>query len=111
MRRDVFQAIADPNRRAIIGLVASQKLTLSDVAKHFAISRPAVSRHIKILAECGLVVIRQQGRERYCEARLEKLDEVSSWLEQSRRVWNQRLDRLDEYLSKLQQKEKSHGKK
>ena len=111
MRRDVFQAIADPNRRAIISLLASQKLTLSDVAKHFAISRPAVSRHIKILAECGLVVIRQQGRERYCEARLEKLDEVSSWLEQSRRVWNQRLDRLDEYLSKLQQKEKSHGKK
>jgi len=111
MRRDVFQAIADPNRRAIISLLASQKLTLSDVAKHFAISRPAVSRHIKILAECGLVVVRQQGRERYCEARLEKLDEVSSWLEQSRHVWNQRLDRLDEYLSELQQKEKSHGKK
>jgi DNA-binding transcriptional ArsR family regulator len=111
MRRDVFQAIADPNRRAIIGLLASQKLTLSDVAKHFAISRPAVSRHIKILAECGLVVVRQQGRERYCEVRLEKLKEVSDWVEQSRDVWNQRLDHLDEYLSELQKKEKTHGKR
>ncbi len=110
MRRDVFQAIADPNRRAIIGLLATQKLTLTDVAKHFDISRPAVSRHIKILAECGLVVVRQQGRERYCEARLEKLSEVSDWVKQSRDLWNQRFDRLDEYLSELQKKEKIHGK-
>lgn len=110
MRRDVFQAIADPNRRAIIGLLTTQKLTLTDVAKHFDISRPAVSRHIKILAECGLVVVRQQGRERYCEARLEKLNEVSDWVKQSRDLWNQRFDRLDEYLSELQKKEKIHGK-
>lgn len=111
MRRDVFQAIADPNRRAIIGLLANQKLTLSGVAEHFDISRPAVSKHIRILAECGLVVVRRQGRERYCEARLEKLNEVSDWVEHYRQVWEQRLDRLDEYLSELQKKENNHGEK
>lgn len=111
MRRDVFQAIADPNRRAIIGLLANQKLTLSGVAEHFDISRPAISRHIKILAECGLVVVQRQGRERYCEARLDKLNEVSDWVEQYRKVWEQRLDRLDDYLSELQKKEKYHGEK
>ena len=111
MRRDVFQAIADPNRRAIIGLLANQKLTLSGVAEHFDISRPAVSKHIRILAECGLVVVHRQGRERYCEARLEKLNEVSDWAGHYRQVWEQRLDRLDEYLSKLQKKEKDHGEK
>ena len=106
MRRDVFQAIADPNRRAIIGLLANQKLTLSGVAEHFDISRPAISRHIKILAECGLVVVQRQGRERYCEARLDKLNEVSDWVEQYRKVWEQRFDRFDKYLSELQKKEK-----
>lgn len=111
MRRDVFQAIADPNRRAIIGLLANQKLTLSGVAEHFDISRPAISRHIKILAECGLVVFHRQGRERYCEARLEQLNEVSDWVDQYRRVWEQRLDRLDEYLGELYKKEKDDGEK
>jgi DNA-binding transcriptional ArsR family regulator len=109
MRRDVFQAIADPNRRAIIGLLANQKLTLNGVAARFDISRPAISKHIKILTECGLVVIHKQGRERYCEARLEKLNEVSDWVEQYRNLWGQRFDRLDEYLSELQKKEKNHG--
>lgn len=111
MRRDIFQAIADPNRRAIIGLLANQRLTVNAVAEHFPISRPAVSRHIKILKECGLVVVRKQGRERYCELRLDKLNEVAEWVEQSRQVWNQRLNRLDEYLSELQKKEKRHGEK
>ena len=111
MRRDAFRAIADPNRRAIIGLLANQKLTLSGVADHFDISRPAISKHIKILAECGLVVVHRQGRERYCEARLEHLNQVSDWVDHYRRVWEQRLDRLDEYLSELQTKEKDHGEK
>ena len=111
MRRDIFQAIADPNRRAIIGLLANQKLTVNAVAEHFPISRPAVSRHIKILKESGLVIVRKQGRERYCEVRLDRLNEVAEWVEQSRKVWNQRLDRLDEYLSELQKKEKKHGEK
>ena len=106
MRRDVFQAIADPNRRAIIGLLAHQTMSLNRVAEHFDISRPAVSRHIKILAECGLVVVRQHGRERYCEVRLEKLDEVTDWVEQYRQIWEARLDRLDRYLKELKAKEK-----
>jgi len=111
MRRDVFHAIADPNRRAIISLLAKQKLTLSGVAEHFPISRPAVSKHIKILAESGLVVIRKHGRERYCEAQLDKLREVSDWVEKYRKLWEQRLDRLDEYLNEIQKMEKKHGER
>lgn len=111
MRRDVFQAIADPHRRAIISLLANQPLTLNGIAKHFDISRPAVSKHIKILAECGLVLIHKQGRERHCEAQLEKLSEVSDWIEHYQKIWEQRFDRLDEYLTELQSKEKDHGEK
>ena len=104
-RRDVFQAIADPNRRAILGLLAKQKLTLNGVAENFRISRPAVSRHIKILKECGLVVIIPQGRERYCEVRFDRLNEVSDWIEQYRQVWEDRFNRLDELLE-IMKKEK-----
>ena len=111
MRRDVFQAIADPNRRAIIALLANEKLTLSGVAEHFSISRPAISRHIKILAECGLVVVRRQGRKRYCEVQLDKLNEVSDWVEHYQKVWEQRFDHLDEYLNELQKKERNRGEK
>ena len=100
-RRDVFQAIADPNRRAILGLLAKQRLTLNGVADNFRISRPAVSRHIKILKECGLVVIIPQGRERYCELRFDRLNEVSDWIEQYRQLWEARFDRLDEVLEKM----------
>ena len=100
MRRDVFQAIADPNRRAILGLLALQKLTLNGVADNFRISRPAVSRHIKILAECGLVVVSQQGRQRYCVVRMDKLTEVTDWVEQYRQLWEQRFERLDDILKK-----------
>ncbi len=106
MRRDVFQAIADPNRRAILNLLARQNLTLNGIAGHFEISRPAISKHIRILSECGLVAIRSQGRERICEARLERLNEVSTWIEQSRRLWEGRLDRLDAYLKDLQKENK-----
>ena len=104
MRRDVFQAIADPTRRAILDLLAEKPLTLNGIAEHFDISRPAISRHIKILAECGLVIIRKQGRERYCEVQLDKLNEVSNWVEQYRMLWEQRFDRLDETLNELQRK-------
>ncbi len=106
MRRDIFQAIADPNRRAMLSLLARQKLTLNGVAEHFSISRPAVSKHIKILEECGLVVVYQQGRERYCEAQPEKLKEISDWLEQYRTLWETRFNRLDQYLAEVQEKEK-----
>ncbi|MBN2118958.1 MAG: winged helix-turn-helix transcriptional regulator [Anaerolineales bacterium] len=101
MRRDVFQALADPNRRAIIGLLANRRLTIKAVAEHFPISRPAVSRHVKILTECGLVVVHRKGRERFCEARLDKLNGVTNWIEQQQKTWEGRLDRLDEYLSEL----------
>ncbi len=110
MRRDVFQAIADPNRRAIIHLIAQKKMTLNGVAEHFDVSRPAVSKHIKILTECGLITIEQSGRERYCEARLEKLNEVSDWVEQYKKFWTTKLDALELYLNELQKNTKTKPK-
>ena len=99
MRRDVFQAIADPTRREIIQVVARKSLNLNAVAETFDISRQAVSKHIKILTECGLIVVRQQGRERFCEARLESLQEVSAWIEQYRTFWSDKLDALEKHLA------------
>jgi DNA-binding transcriptional ArsR family regulator len=100
LRRDVFQAIADPTRREIISLVARKRLNLNAVAEHFDISRPAISKHIKILSECGLIVVEQQGRERYCQANLASLGLVSAWVEQYRVFWTGKLDALDQFLSK-----------
>src|SRR6188474_1047793 len=85
MRRDVFQAIADPTRREIINLISKKSLNVNAVAENFEVSRTAIYKHLKILMECGLVNIRQQGRERYCEAKLEKLSDVSDWVEQYRK--------------------------
>jgi len=107
MRRDVFQAIADPTRRAIISMIAGQQLNLNAVADQFDISRPAISKHIKILTECGLIVIKQQGRERFCEAKLAKLNEVSHWVEQYKQFWEAKLDSLELYLEELQKPKKS----
>ncbi len=101
VRRDAFQAIADPNRRAIIDLLAKKELTLSQVADNFKISRPAVSKHVKLLQESGIVEVRQEGRERYCRVRLEMLSEVSSWIEQYQVFWQGALDRLGGYLKKM----------
>jgi DNA-binding transcriptional ArsR family regulator len=98
MRRDVFQAIADPTRREIINLLARQSMNLNAVAENFDISRPAVSKHIRILTECGLVVIKQQGRERFCRAELRKLKEVADWTEKYREFWTQKLDALEDFL-------------
>jgi DNA-binding transcriptional ArsR family regulator len=108
-RRDVFQAIADPTRRQIIDLIAKQSLNLNSVAEKFDMSRQAVSLHIKILEECGLIMLRQQGRERYCEVKFDKLNEVSVWIDQYKQYWEQKLDSMEKYLNKLQ-KNKSHGK-
>ncbi|HEU0065119.1 MAG TPA: metalloregulator ArsR/SmtB family transcription factor [Flavisolibacter sp.] len=99
MRRDVFQAIADPTRREIIYLVAHEPLNLNAVAENFKISRPAISKHIKILTECGLINIKQEGRERFCEANLKPLLQVSDWIEQYRVFWTRKLDALDEFLT------------
>ena len=101
MRRDVFQAIADPTRREIINLIAHNSLNLNAIADNFDVSRPAISQHIKILTECGLIVIKKQGRERYCEAKLQKLGEVASWVEQYRKMWEDRFDKMDIVLEKL----------
>jgi DNA-binding transcriptional ArsR family regulator len=111
MRRDVFQAIADPTRREIINMVAHQSLHLNSVAAQFDVSRPAISKHIKILTECGLITIKQEGRHRYCEARLDKLNEVSDWVEQYRVFWTTKLDSLETYLTELQSAEKKQTKK
>ena len=111
MRRDVFQAIADPNRRAILSLLAIQRMTLSGVAENFRISRPAVSRHIKILKECGLVVVIPQGRERYCEARFDRLGEVTDWVEQYRQIWEKRFNRLDDILEVMKKEKQNAIKK
>ena len=100
MRRDPFQAIADPTRREIINIIARQSLNLNSLAENFDISRPAISRHIKILTECGLIVIKQQGRERYCEANLASLNEVSKWIEHYRIFWTKKLDALEKHLAK-----------
>ena len=109
-RRDVFQAIADPTRRQIIGMIAQETLNLNAIAENFDMTRQAISLHIKILTECGLVVIKQQGRERFCEAKFDQLNEVSKWIEQYRKHWDKKLDSLELYLEKLQ-KDKKHGKK
>jgi DNA-binding transcriptional ArsR family regulator len=111
MRRDVFQAIADPTRREIIHMIAKKPLNVNTVAENFEVTRTAIYKHLKILTECGLVVMKQQGRERYCEAQLEKLDEVSGWVEQYRKIWTARLDKLENYLNELQSKNKKHGTK
>jgi len=108
MRRDVFQAIADPTRREIINLLAHQALNLNAIADNFDISRPAVSKHIRILTECGLLMITQQGRERYCKANLQKLQEVAEWTEQFKSFWMQKLDALEDFLEK---EKKESGKK
>lgn len=101
MRRDVFQAIADPTRREIINLIAFNPLNLNAIADNFEVSRPAISQHIKILIECGLINIKKQGRERYCEASLQQLNEVSNWIEKYRQLWDEKFNRLDDLLDKM----------
>ena len=104
VRRDVFQAIADPTRRQIIQLVAREPLNLNAVADNFEVSRPAISKHVKILRECGLLEVEKKGRERICTAKLDPLQEVSDWVEQYRQFWTEKFDALDEYLQSLQKK-------
>jgi DNA-binding transcriptional ArsR family regulator len=107
MRRDVFQAIADPTRREILGLIARASLNINAVSENFDVSRAAVYKHLKILRQCGLVEITQQGRERFCRAKPEKLSEVTEWVEQYRRIWEARLDSLESYLEQVRVKEKA----
>jgi len=102
MRRDVFQAIADPVRRDIINYLKEEALTVNAIAEHFTISRPAISKHIKILEECGLIVIHQKGRERFCEIQPSQLVPAYMWLDQYRQLWEARIDSFEDYVNQLQ---------
>jgi DNA-binding transcriptional ArsR family regulator len=105
MRRDVFQAIADPTRRAIIVLIAMQAMTPNALAEHFATTRQAVSKHLKVLTECELVKPQQRGREIYYELELEKMKEIDHWITQFRKLWETRFNQLDNLLAKLKDQE------
>jgi DNA-binding transcriptional ArsR family regulator len=109
-RRDVFQAIADPTRREIINLIAQQSMNLNAIADNFGISRPAISNHIKILNECGIITIEQVGRERHCKIQPENLKEVSDWIGQFQKLWEHKLDSFEKYLYQLKSKRNKHGR-
>ena len=106
MRRDIFQAIADPTRRAILVLIAAQAMTPNALAEHFDTTRQAVSKHLKILIECELVTQEYQGREIFYELEINKMKEIDKWLEQLRKTWEVRFNQLDTVLSKLKSNKK-----
>ena len=106
MRRDIFQAIADPTRRAIIALIALQAMTPNAIADHFDTTRQAISKHLRILTECELVTQEQKGREIYYSLEVEKMKEIDQWLEQYRKIWETRMNQLDELLSAIKKQEK-----
>lgn len=106
MRRDVFQAISDPVRRDIIDKLVETELTVNEIASQFEISRPAISKHIKILNECDLIVINKQGRERFCKIKPESLFEIAEWANRYRKLWEEKLDSFEDYLTQLQSKNK-----
>ena len=103
-RRDVFQAVAAPTRREIIGMLSKKSLNVNTIADNFDMTRQAISLHLKILSECGLIVISQNGRERVCNAEFEKLNEVSVWIAQYKQFWESKLDALEVYLEEIQKK-------
>jgi len=103
-RRDIFQAIADPTRRAIIALIAFQAMTPNAIAEHFYTTRQAVSKHLRILTECELIKQEQKGREIYYQLEIDKMKEIDKWLEQFRKIWEDRFDNLDRLLTKMKKK-------
>lgn len=107
MRRDVFQAIADPTRRSILALIALHAMTPNAIAENFNITRQAVSKHLKILSECDLLTSSNQGREIYYTLQVEKMKEVDEWIAQFRAIWQTRFNQLDDVLEQLKQQ---HGK-
>lgn len=108
MRRDIFQAIADPTRRAIIALIAVQAMTPNALAGHFNTTRQAVSKHLRILSECQLVRQQQKGREIYYQLEIEKMKQIDEWLDQFRKIWENRFNNLDHLLKKLAKNETSN---
>lgn len=111
MKRDIFQAIADPTRRAIIALIAIQAMTPNAIAEHFDTSRQAVSKHLRILTECEVIKQEQKGREVYYQLDISKMKEIDEWLEQYRKIWESRFEQLDVLLAELKQVEKQERKK
>ena len=111
MKRDVFQAIADPTRRGIIALIALQAMTPNAIAEHFDTSRQAVSKHLRILAECDVVRQEQKGREVYYSLEIDKMKEIDEWLEQYRQIWESRYEQLDTLLAELKEIKKQERKK
>ena len=105
-RRDIFQAIADPTRRAIITLIALQAMTPNAIAEHFDTSRQAVSKHLQILTECELVTQSQKGREIYYQLEVNKMKEIDKWLEQFRKIWETRFNQLDNLLETIKKQKK-----
>lgn len=101
MRRDIFQAIADPTRRAILVLIAIQAMTPNAIAEHFDTTRQAVSKHLRILTECELVKQQHAGREIYYQLEVEKMKQIDKWLEQFRKIWESRYNQLDELLTTI----------
>jgi DNA-binding transcriptional ArsR family regulator len=110
-RRDVFQAIADPTRRQIINLIAREAMNLNAIADNFEVSRPAISNHIRILHECGIITIKQVGRERFCKIQPDTLKEVDEWIAQYRELWEQKLDSFEKYVYQLKRKRNKQGRK
>jgi DNA-binding transcriptional ArsR family regulator len=106
MRRDIFQAIADPTRRAIIALIAVQAMTPNAIAEHFDTTRQAVSKHLKVLSECELVKQEYQGREIYYQLEIEKMKEIDKWLEQFKKIWESRFNQLDNLLATIKKTKK-----
>ena len=111
MKRDIFQAIADPTRRAIIALIAMQAMTPNAIAEHFDTSRQAVSKHLRILNECELVHQEQRGREIYYSLEIDKMKEIDKWLEQYRKIWESRFEQLDTLLAELKHNKEQERKK
>lgn len=110
-RRDVFQAIADPTRRQIIDLLSGEAMNLNSIAEHFDVTRPAISNHIRILNECGIITIDQVGRERICRIQPKNLKEIADWIGQYDDLWESKIDAFEKYLYKLKAKRKNHGKR
>jgi DNA-binding transcriptional ArsR family regulator len=107
LRRDVFQAIADPTRRDILGMLTTQPQNVNTLADNFHMTRQAVSLHVRILLECGVIAIEQKGRERFCKIIPDSLAEIDDWLTPFRKLWDDRFQQLDDVLKKMKKKSKS----
>jgi len=106
-RRDIYQAIADPTRRQIIQILGHRPSNIKAISDHFKVSQQAISLQVKILTDCGLIKVKTEGRNRICEAQLDKLGEVALWLNQYRQHWESHLDSMENYITKIKEKRKN----